>query len=164
MRPPITPLAEKADLYSSLTIAQNTYAALSNHVSAVAAAIAATAAPYTAIAAPAITVKSSGIFLVSGWITISVNSGTLADADGVEFQPILGGAAIGPIAVVGASTTTGAPTGSTVSATYGFSFINNSAVVKGSPATFGVQVTSSNSHTSGVLVNYGQISVLELPG
>jgi hypothetical protein len=158
------PVAEKADIYGPFTLAQNTYAALSNHVTAVAGAIAAGAAPYSAISAPSITVKSSGIFLVSGWITVSVNSGSLANGDGVEFQPTLAGVVLGPIAVVSATTATGAPAGATVSATYGFSFITISALVKGSPAVYGVQVTSSNSHTSGVLVNYGQISVLELPG
>lgn len=140
------------------------FTAASNRVSNNAAALAAAGAPYTAIAAPSITRKQSGIFDVFGWITIAVNGGTLVDGDGILFSILANAVAFGaPTAVVAASTATGAPAGSTIACTFSFDALLPGNVALGAGVVFGVQVTTANGHTSGVIVGQGCINVFEMP-
>lgn len=135
------------------------FAALGNNVTAAAAATGAAAAfGYVAIAAPSITKKASGKYLVTGTVTIDKNGGTLADGDPVVLTPRVNTVAIGTELFTGVAVTSGA----TVQAVVPFSFIAATAPAAG-PFVFDLQVTSANAHTSAVLANNGDISVVELP-
>src|SRR5580692_3130202 len=84
------PAPDLGDTELPRTIAQNLLAALSNHNTSGATVSAAAVAPYTPINAAAITRKSSGIFLVFATCTISINGGTMADADAVVYSGMRG--------------------------------------------------------------------------
>ena len=132
----------------------------SNNVSAAALATGAAAGvPYVAIAAPAITKKASGKYLVTGYVTIDKNAGTLADGDNLTLTPRINGAAFSTPVVEGTAVTSGA----TVQGCLPFSFIMPTAPASG-PFTIDMQLTAANGKTSAVLANNGFISVIELPG
>lgn len=130
-----------------------------NNVSAVAAASGAAAAvPYVAIAAPAITKKTSGKYLVTGFVTIDKNAGTLAAGDAIVCTPRVNGVELGTFL----ASTAAVASGATVQAIVPFSFI--AATAGAGPFTIDMQLTTAGGHTSSVLVNNGFISVIELPG
>jgi hypothetical protein len=132
--------------------------ASSNNVSAVAAATgAAQAVPYVAIAAPSITKKVSGNYLVTGFVTIDKNGGTLAAGDAVVLTPRVNGVQLGTFL----ASTAAVASGATVQAMVPFSFI---AATAGGAVVIDMQVTTAGGHTSSVLVNNGFISVIELAG
>lgn len=136
---------------------------LANNVDAVAAATGAAAAvPYVAIAAPAITRKSSGKFLVTGYVTIDKNAGSLVAGDSVVLTPRVNAVELGSFVAPTAAVASGA----TVQAIVPFSFIASVAgsVAVGATATVDMQLTEAGGHTSSVLVDNGFISVIELPG
>lgn len=131
-----------------------------NNVDAVAAATGAPAAvAYVAIAAPGISKKVSGKFLVTGWVAIDKNGGTLADGDALVLTPRVDGVELGTFLATGTAVTSGA----TVQGTVAFSFIAATAGV--GPHVIDMQLTTAGAAaTSSVLVNNGFISVIELPG
>jgi hypothetical protein len=135
------------------------YTAAANNVSAAALATGAAAGvPYVAIAAPSIAKKASGKYLVTGYVTIDKNAGTLADGDNLTLTPRINGVAFSTPVVEGTAVTSGA----TVQGCLPFSFIMPTAPAAG-PFVIDMQLTASNGHTSSVLANNGFISVVELP-
>lgn len=143
------------------TSAQQAAGTLGNEVTAVAAATGVAAiVPYVAIAAPALTVKNHNArVLVTGFVTIDKNAGSLLDGDEVILEPFINGVELGSFVV-----DTGAITaGGTVKALCPFSFIADTAVAAGATLTADMRVTTAGGHTSAVLANNGFISVIELP-
>jgi hypothetical protein len=159
-------IPDQGDLEMVRIIAANVLAAGSNHVTAAATIQAAAAAGYSnGLVAPAIPRKSSGIFVVMGRLSISINGGTLADADFVTYQVLRGATGVGSIGLTAASTATGGAAGSTVTATCPFILIDNSAIAALATVIYSLKIVGTNGHTSGVVATTdGEISVLELPG
>lgn len=152
-------------------IAANAAAALGNHVNGGATVSAAAVAPYVGITSPLITRKSSGIFLVFATLTISVNGGTMADADNVTYRPqrvTPGAVNLSPIKTTGAvSAATGAAAGYTVVADLNAIILDNPGIAVGATASYGLVVTGDDglTRTSGVIAaTDGEIIVIELPG
>lgn len=152
----------------AFNLAQASFGALSNHVQGGATVSAAAVVPYTPITSPLITRKSGGIFLVYAEVTISVNGGSLVDADNVTYnltRVTPGAVALTPVWFTAATTSTGAAGARGVVALCSGMFIDNPAVAVGATASYGLTVTATNAHTSGVVaVTDGNIFVLELPG
>lgn len=145
---------------SSASAGLRAFVAASNNVFGVAAATGVAAVvPYVAIAAPTIDRKVSGKFLVTGFVTIDKNGGTLAAGDAIVLTPRVNGVQLGTFLVETAAVTSGA----TVQAYAPFSFVASTAVAVGSPVIVDMQLTTA-AGTSSVLVNNGFITVMELPG
>lgn len=162
------PAPELGDVALAFAMSNNATAALSNHVQAVAGAISSTAAPYVCITAPPIVRKSSGIFLMMGWITITATdeSSTIVAGDGLAFNrkrdAVVLGQNLGE-GVVGAVTSNGAT--SPISGFWSWSAVDNSGKAIGVATTYSVQLTFCNAgHLSGVNAGQGNIFVMELPG
>jgi hypothetical protein len=162
------PIPDMGDFQLAFGLAQNTFAALSNHVQGGATISAAAVVPYTPITSPLITRKASGIFLVYAAVTISINGGSLADADVVTFnltRVTPGAVALPAIWRTGATTSTGGGAGQTVVAYCAGSVFDLSGVAQGATASYGLTITNTNAHTSGVVATTdGNIYVIELPG
>ena len=159
------PAPDLGDVQLPLSIAQNVFAALSNHTIDNVGTAAPVVAPYQAIETELV-VKSSGIFFVFGWVTICANGGTLAAGDGVVLTPELNG---NPITVPDAFTVEGtaAAEGGIAGApgvTFPFAFLNESGVTKGDLAAYSMAVTFANGKTSGTIAGQGLINMVELPG
>ena len=164
----ISVVPDMGDVTLAFNLANSVFAALANHVQGGATVSAAAAVPFTPITSPLITRKASGVFLVLAMVTISVNGGSLADADVVTFnltRVTPGAVALTPIWRTAASTSTGGGAGQTVVADCIGGFIDPSGVAQGATASYGLTVTNLNAHTAGVVaVTDGNIFVLELPG
>jgi len=159
---------DEGEFQLAFNLANSVFAALSNHVQGGATAAAAAVVPYTAITSPLITRKASGVFLVFASVTISVDGGSLADADNVTFnlrRVTPGAVDLTPVWVTAASTTAGAAGARLIAAQCTGSFIDPSGIVQGATASYGLVITNTNAHTSGVVAAAdGNIFVLELPG
>lgn len=162
------PLPDLGDMALAFGVAQSVFAALSNHVQGGATVSAAAVVPFTPITSPLITRKASGVFVVLAMVTISINGGSLADADVVTFnltRVTPGAVALTPVWRTAASTSTGGGAGQTVVADCIGGFIDTSGVAQGATASYGLTVTNLNAHTAGVVaVTDGNIFVIELPG
>jgi hypothetical protein len=152
----------------ALSIAMNVMAALSNHVQGGATVAAAAGVPITPITSPNITRKSSGKFLIAVVLTLSINGGTLADADVVEYnltRVTPGAVALTPVWRSAASTSTGGGSGQTVVANLAGIFMDTTTAAVGVASSYGLTVTAMNAHTAGIVaVTDGNIFVIELPG
>ena len=164
----ISVVPDIGDVTLAFNLANSVFAALANHVQGGATVSAAAAVPYTPITSPLITRKASGVFLIFASVTISVNGGSLADADNVTFnltRVTPGAVALTPVWVTAASTATGAAGARLIAAQLTGGFIDTSGIAQGATASYGLTVTNTNAHTSGVVaVTDGNIFVLELPG
>lgn len=164
----IAPVPDEGFVQMAFNLAQASFGALSNHVQGGATVAAAAGAPITPITSPLITRKSGGIFLACAMLTLSINGGTLADADVVTYnltRVTPGAVALTPVWRTAASTSTGGGAGQTVVAYCMGAFIDNPAVAVGATASYGLTVTNMNAHTAGIVaVTDGSIFVLELPG
>lgn len=164
----IETVPDEGEFQLAFNIANNVFAALSNHVQGGATVSAAAVVPYTPITSPLITRKSSGIFVIYASVTISVNGGNLVDADNVTFnltRVTPGAVALTPVWVTAASTAAGAAGARLVAAQLTGAFIDPSGIAPGATASYGLTVTNTNTHTSGVVAaTDGNIYVFELPG
>ena len=163
------PLPDLGDVQSAFSLAQNTFAALSNHNQSGANISAAANAPYTAVNSAAITRKSSGIFAVWATVTISINGGNMAAADAVTYTGVRFPAThVGPVKTTAAiSGATGAAVGYTVVADCNLFFIDTPGIAVGASTVYGLLITGVDLlvHTSGVIAaSDGNIVVVELPG
>jgi len=171
LKPPTAasvPNPNLSDNMLAFSIAQNVFAALSNHVQGGATVSAAAVVPYTPITSPLITRKSSGNFLICVAVTISINGGSLADADNVTYnltRVTPGAVALTPVYFTSATTSTGAAGARGVVALCSGFFIDTTTAAVGATSSYGLTVTAANAHTSGVVaVTDGSILVVELPG
>jgi len=150
-------------------LANSSFAALANHVQGGATVSGGTAVPYRPITSPLITRQASGVFLVFVSVTISVtDSGNIVDTDNITFnltRVTPGPVQLTPNWVTAASTATGAAGSRGVVAQLTGGFIDPSGIAQGATASYGLTVTNSNAHTSGVFAaTDGNIYVIELPG
>lgn len=152
---------EENDFMLAFARASSSIAAERNRVQQPATGVNATAAAYTAIGSE-IVVKASGQFLVEVDLNVSINGGTLADGDAVVCTLLRNSTPIGEVIVAPASTATGAPAGSTVTARVVTSWIDPSGASVGTEVQYGLQVTSANGHTSGVVAGQGFIRLSEI--
>jgi hypothetical protein len=161
-------LPDPGDFQLAFNLANSVFASLSNHVQGGATIAAAAGAPITPITSPLITRKASGVFLVLAMLTVSINGGSLADADVVTYnltRVTPGAVALTPIWRTAASTSTGGGAGQTVVANLIGGFIDPSGVAQGATASYGLTITNMNAHTAGIVATTdGNIFVLELPG
>ena len=165
----IASVPDIGDVMLAFTTGQSVFAALSNRQQGGATVSAAAVVPYTPITSPLITRKASGVFLVFASVTISVDGGaSLVDGDNVTFnltRVTPGAVALAPIWVTAASTAAGAAGARLVCAQLTGAFIDPSGIAQGATASYGLTVTNTNTHTSGVVAAQdGNIFVLELPG
>jgi|HubBroStandDraft_2_1064218.scaffolds.fasta_scaffold53224_5 hypothetical protein len=143
--------------------------ALSNHVQGGATITAPTLPPYNPIVSPLITRKVSGKFFI--WVVHTLTAGgesALAAGDGITYRLTRvtpGAVALTPIWESACITSTG-NANSPVSLLTAIFIDDASAVVAvGATASYGLTVTASNGHTSGVTATTdGNIVVVELPG
>lgn len=150
-------------------LSNSVLASLGNHVQGGPTVVGGTAVPYRPITSPLITRQASGVFLVLAIVTISVtDTGNLADGDNVTFnltRVTPGPVQLTPNWVTAASTSTGAAGSRGVVALLAGSFIDPSGIAQGATASYGLTVTNTNAHTSGVFgAADGNIFVIELPG
>lgn len=149
-------------LLAKAVLGASKFPATANNQSAVAGNVAPVAAPYTAISAPSIAKKVSGKFLVTGFVTIDKNGGTLAAGDAIMLEPQVNGVQYGTMEMATAAVASGGA--GDIQAYVPFSFIADEHASAG-PFVFSMSVqTAGAAHTSGVLASNGFISVIELAG
>jgi hypothetical protein len=157
-------LPDEGEVELARSIASATFGALSNHFSSAATIQAAAAAPYSNGLTVTGPVKVSGKFLVTAYLTIDINGGSLADADSVSYQLLVGATPFGPVLWTAASTATGGGAGNTVVAMCSVTAIVSSGVAVGNNVTFSLNIASTNGHTSGVVATtQGVMTAVELP-
>lgn len=161
----IAVIPDIGDVLLALGMASSTFAALSNHVQQGASTSGGLLVPYNPITSPQIIRQSSGVFLVFASVTISItDSGNLTDGDNVTFNLTRfapGAVQLTPNWVTAASTSIGSL--GVVALLVGGT-IDASGIAQGAAVAYGITVTNTNGHTSGVtLANKGNIYVIELP-
>lgn len=143
------------------------FAALSNHVTAQATVSAAAAPTYNPLTSPNITRKASGVFLIIANVKISVNGGTLAAGDAVEYAILRAGTTIvGATLWTGAVTSTGGGASNLILALCPAFCVDASGIAQGTTTNYVLEIAGVNgNHTSGIIaVTDGRIDVIELPG